>query len=622
MQRLYSIVCLAITIVSGAQEVQTLPPADANLSSAQLIQWNDELEYYLSSPMSLCESDPNVLAQHPLLTFQQAVNLTYYTHRSGCMMDWGEFGNISGFDQEWIDMARPYFTLNRPESGFRYRPKYYKAKLRLGIKANGPSNLGIQSGNYHGPAFQDGGSFQITAHPYELGLRWQRDAGERWSNFSKGIWDHWSGYLAWRPSSKWTLGFGSYRLGFGGGLLVGNAFGGGRISSPKDIHRRVSNTRLSASAMESGQWAGIQSTFTHNGVTSQVAVGREKLDARLSNDTITTLYSTGLHRTESERNYQQSVRAFNAFVQISYSHVNYKISGCINHIQLSHAYHRTRDYGGASVQLQYLIGAIHLESEMTIDYHGRYALIGSVSKNIDDHHLGVRFENVSLGFQSHPIEKPRLLFSGDGSRAIQAFWHTRFQDGETSVLLFAGRALKNRSEPEVQNGWEWKIGKRLYSVNWSSSIRQRNRGGTTYYSVQQIELSSINPKISFRWNSHFARLTSISHSYALQVSYSGNSHQFTARFYTYNDAETGLNTWLYTPTTSMQMSVSALSGKGIGFNLKWNWEISNHHRIQLAAYTDERIGAQFRGSGNDQTKGKRTFAIMLEYHLRLGTRNS
>ncbi|KAB2815945.1 hypothetical protein [Phaeocystidibacter marisrubri] len=622
MRWLCSIFVMGLSFIGFSQDEHPLPPADANLSSYQLQQWNDDLEYYQNDPMSLCESDPNVLADHPLLTFQQAVNLTYYTHRSGCILDWGELGNIKGFSREWIEIAKPYFTLAQPQSGFRFLPKYYTAKLRLGFKVNGPVNKGTTTGAYPGPSFQDGGSLILKAQPYEIGLRWQRDAEEPWLSIQRGIWDYWSGYAIWRPTSSASFGIGSYRLGFGTGLLVGSAFGGRRISSLSDLHRRVSSSRMSASAMESGQWTGFTSVYHRYPIGIRVAIGRSKLDARIESDTISTLYSTGWHRTKSERAFRKTVEAWNSFVELSYSLNNFKLSGAFNYIKLSHPYGGRKEYGGTSLHLQYLLGALHIESETAIDSRGRFALIGSVSKAIDDHTIGLRIENITLDYQPHPIQHPPLLVSGNGVLSMQAFWQTRFYGGETSLLLFAGRGLQKRSTPLEKWGWEWKISKRIHSVLWSSTARQTVQEGTSYYVVQRLEFNTPNPMVSLRWNGNFNRVNAISQSYAVQAIYTLKSHQITGQIYAYNDAGTGHNTWLYTPTTSMQMRIAALSGRGVGVSLKWTWELTNQHSVQIASYSDERVGAIERGSGNDQSRGNRSFSIVIEYHWKLGNRNS
>ncbi|MBR1733354.1 MAG: hypothetical protein IJ729_06445, partial [Alloprevotella sp.] len=157
-------------------------------------------------------------------------------------------------------------------------------------------------------------------HSLRYGLTLEKDAGEPFACEGFYPFDHTSFYLAYKPANgKWEAVAGDYRLHWGQGLLLGNAF----ITSPALLLEapRRTNAAFSphTSTEESAFFRGTAGSVRLGSYWRLAAfVSYRRLDARLDEDTIRSLLTTGLHRTELEINRRRNVGCFSAGARVAY----------------------------------------------------------------------------------------------------------------------------------------------------------------------------------------------------------------------------------------------------------------------------------------------------------------
>ncbi len=142
----------------------------------------------------------------------------------------------------------------------------------------------------------------------DAGLRAETDAGEAMMNSRTPLWDSYGGHVMLKDAGPLkAVVLGDYKVGFGEGLVLNNGLRLGKLSM--GLWRTASGLRPHRSADEVNYLRGVAAT---------VDLGREwqltalysyrKLDATVSADnTVQSINTTGLHRTEGELNRRGSL---------------------------------------------------------------------------------------------------------------------------------------------------------------------------------------------------------------------------------------------------------------------------------------------------------------------------
>ena len=134
------------------------------------------------------------------------------------------------------------------------------------------------------------------------GLTLQKDAGEPFAAHHNYPFDYTSAYFYFRPKSqKYAFWLGDYNLHFGQGLLFGHSFFNSPLQSIENGTFPRSRIRPHTSSDEINYFRGGAGSLRIGkySVISAFASFRQ-LDGRLSGDTVISLKTDGLHRTQRE----------------------------------------------------------------------------------------------------------------------------------------------------------------------------------------------------------------------------------------------------------------------------------------------------------------------------------
>jgi len=142
----------------------------------------------------------------------------------------------------------------------------------------------------------------------DFGLRAENDAGEPLFNRENPFFDSYGGHVMLRNLGPvQTIIVGDYKLGFGEGLVVNKSLRLGKMTS--SLWRTPNQLRPHRSADEVNYLRGIAASFVlGQRWTATAFYSRRKLDASVKSDnTISTLSTSGLHRTASELAHKAAV---------------------------------------------------------------------------------------------------------------------------------------------------------------------------------------------------------------------------------------------------------------------------------------------------------------------------
>ncbi|MBR5963412.1 MAG: helix-hairpin-helix domain-containing protein [Bacteroidaceae bacterium] len=286
----------------------------------------EEASYLHDNPININASAKEQLEQLPFLSPKQVEDILFYIDYYGPLHTVGELMLISSLDYD-TRQALSFFVTFGEKPVERENPTLHdlltKGRQSLITRLSLPfyTRDGYQpftlqewektpSRHYWGNKL-----YQVTRYSYQFGqhvfagLTGEKDAGEPF--FTRGYdkmlgtrgYDYYSGYVQLKDIA-WlrNLTLGCYRLSFGQGLVVNNNFSLGKNAA-------LSNLERSTTADAIHRHGGTNEADFLRGIAATVKLGDFELtgfgsyrhyDATLTNDSIATFLSSGLHRTSLE----------------------------------------------------------------------------------------------------------------------------------------------------------------------------------------------------------------------------------------------------------------------------------------------------------------------------------
>jgi len=244
------------------------------------------------NPVILNEATLPELLRIPFLNERHARALLAYRKQHGPFDRLATLARVPGFSPELVAFLQPYVRLNAPRKPWQVEYQLTSATATRWWQGRVP--------NVWPEALYASQKFSFH---YGKRLRFivltEKDGEEpRWTDFAGGA-------VKWlSPGGRWMTVAGDYTLAFGQGLVQNSAYG-----LPASLYGRAVFQRRIFSLREKfsfNEWAYLRGGAVAARVTDQWATGVftswRRYDARLEGDSVvTTLYRTGYHRGESER---------------------------------------------------------------------------------------------------------------------------------------------------------------------------------------------------------------------------------------------------------------------------------------------------------------------------------
>ncbi len=313
-------------------QVQELYAELSDLDDFDEEGWQDAYEQLMAmatSPQNINEQTFEELMQVPLLTEQQAAAILHYRSLYGDLHTMAELSLITAIDRPRQSLLASIFyaqpTKDNGRTAIIAPNDSVRALFRNGYrKADSPKNSllftltiptyqrqGYTDGTYYGYQYSHSLRLSHRDKHYQVGLTAAQDAGEPFfSGTNKKGWDFYTGYVRVKNIGALSnLVVGHYQMSIGMGLLMNNGFRMSRASLLSSSPSTSTVLRGHSSRMESNYLQGVAGTVTLPGrlfgfKSSLTAFASYRsLDATMSASfppTVTTILTTGYHRTESE----------------------------------------------------------------------------------------------------------------------------------------------------------------------------------------------------------------------------------------------------------------------------------------------------------------------------------
>ena len=276
--------------------------------------WENELEELsvrLHEPVDLNRATRQQLEQFPFLSDIQIEHLLAYIYVHGQMETLYELQLIEDMDRQTIQYLLPFVCIKaiNNESSFRWKTmlksamKYGKNEVLTRIDIPFYERKGYEH-TYLGPSVYNSVkyAFRYRDQLY-AGLVAEKDAGEPFfALHNRQGYDYYSFYLLLKDCGRLkTLAVGNYRLSFGQGLVISTDYLLGKTVYASSFNTRSGGIRKHSSTDETNYFRGVAATVS---ITKQWSMSgfysHRSLDGVLTDGEITSIYKTGLHRSQKE----------------------------------------------------------------------------------------------------------------------------------------------------------------------------------------------------------------------------------------------------------------------------------------------------------------------------------
>ena len=311
-------VLLSMLLTTPVLEAQNTPVSllEENLEQLSMNgedepDWEDELEELsrrLQEPLNLNTATRRQLEQFPFLTDIQVENLLAYIYIHGQMQTLYELQLVEEMDRRTIELLLPFVCVQAVEEGSGYPSlqnilKYGKHEMLARLDVPFYTRKGYEK-EYLGPSLYHSLRYAFHYGDYlQLGVTGEKDAGEpMFALHNRKGYDYYSPYLLIRNLGRLkALALGNYRLSFGQGLVLSTDFRLGKTFSISTTEHRAGGIRKHNSTDEYNYFRGAAATVgLLPSLDFSAFYSHRSMDGVVKDGEITSIYKTGLHRTQKE----------------------------------------------------------------------------------------------------------------------------------------------------------------------------------------------------------------------------------------------------------------------------------------------------------------------------------
>jgi len=311
----------------------------------------DELKSVAENPIDLNNATRENLEKLVFLSDMQIENILSYTFSFGPINTIYELQLINGLDMTDIRRILPFVYVGSKNIEY---PKIYWSdvkkygrneilyrldrgiELRRGFKENIVESE-ITSPKYAGSAFYNSLKYHFNLKERIMfGLTMEKDAGEVFLNQAKIGYDFYSMYAQINNIGRFkTIVVGDYRVNFGMGLVIRQGLSMGKSSYVLSVIPRNSGLKKYSSTDEYNFFRGTGCTINFGKLNATAFYSNRMIDADTINNRFSSIYKSGLHRTESELIKKHTVNKQELGTNLIYTHSNFQIGFTLVHTLLN-----------------------------------------------------------------------------------------------------------------------------------------------------------------------------------------------------------------------------------------------------------------------------------------------
>ena len=389
-----------------------------------------QLQQFLKYPVNLNTADATLLKELVILSPVQIQNFISYRNLFGKFISIYELQAVPGWDIRMIQRLRPYVSIAYSQSlttSFRERMKGGINEILIRASQVLEKSKGYKTDAGSGNNFYLGSPQKLfVRYKYQFknllqfGVVGERDAGEEFfkGNQKQGF-DFYSAHLFARNIGIIkSLAVGDFSVNLGQGLTQWQNLAFKKGPDVTNIKRQLSVLRPYNSAGEINFHRGVGITLSKNNWETTVFTSYKKVDANFVVDTlnnedyISSLQTSGLHRTQNEVEDKGSQQQLAVGGNLSYtnSHLHVGINAIKYHFKFpvnkaAEPYNlyslSGKNLGNYSIDYSYTFKNLHFFGEAAATNHFNNAFINGLIISLDAKiDMSLLYRNISHQYQS------------------------------------------------------------------------------------------------------------------------------------------------------------------------------------------------------------------------------
>ncbi len=390
-----------------------------------LIEWLDE---YFYNPLNINTAKKEDLEKLVIIDENQILELERYIRIHGPLLSIYELQLVRGWNKETIFLILPFIkvipVLEEKKRSFKNYLQYGKHELMFRYQQIFEEQAGfipdsLGNTNYLGSAPQLYFRYRYShSDKYSFGLTAKKDRGEEFfsGNNTRGF-DFYSAHVYLKNIWKFkSIALGDYQLQLGQGINFWKGYGFRKSSFSTSIMRNSrglgaytsanSNNYLRGGAFEFEFWKFRLTSFFSYDLKDATT------DSTLTEEVITSISNTGLHRTDNELSKRErfSEMVIGNYLQFNHSFISigagvYYTKYNLNFQQGSQSYDLydfTGNYqlnGGFDYKMR--IGNVFLFGELSLDKDLNHALIQGLETSAGGFHFSMSYRDYAKGYNNY-----------------------------------------------------------------------------------------------------------------------------------------------------------------------------------------------------------------------------
>ncbi|MEO6723086.1 MAG: helix-hairpin-helix domain-containing protein [Ferruginibacter sp.] len=445
------------------------------------------MRQFLKNPVNLNSADIAALRELSVLSPIQMQNIISYRNLFGNFISIYELQSVPGLDLATIERIRPYITVSTPQNVITSIGERMRGGTNT-ILARVTQVLEEQKGFKLDPATTNNyypGSRQrlYVRYKYQFknllqyGIVGEKDAGEEFfKGAQKNGFDFYSAHLFARNIGIIkSLAIGDFTVNLGQGLTQWQSLAFKKGPDVTNIKRQLSVLRPYNSAGEINFHRGVGITIAKNNLEATLFASYKKVDANFVLDTlnnedfVSSLQTSGLHRTNSESIDRGVQRQFTFGGNLSYNFKNLHVgvNGVQYHFKLP--INKSADpyniyalsgssLGNYSIDYSYTFKNLHFFGEAAITNNFDKAFVNGLIVSVDPKvDMSILHRSISKSYQS--------LYTN-------AFTESTFPNNEKGI--FAGITIR------PDNAWRLDAYADFYKFPWLKYLVDAPTTGTDF----------------------------------------------------------------------------------------------------------------------------------------------
>lgn len=390
-----------------------------------LIEWLDE---YFYNPININTAKKEDLEKLVIIDETKIQELERYIKIHGPLLSVYELQLVRGWDKATIFLLLPFIkvipALEEKKRSFKNYLQYGKHEMLFRYQQifepqDGFIKDSLGNSNYLGSPQQLYVRYRYShSQKYSFGVTAKKDRGEEFfnGNNTRGF-DFYSGHIFFRNIWKFqSIALGDYQLQIGQGINFWKGFGFRKSAFSTTIMRNSrgigaytsanSNNYLRGGAFEFELWKIKWTSFFSYDLQDATT------DSTLTEEVITSINNTGLHRTGNEITKRERITEMVVGNYLQFNHTFISIGAGVYYTkysksflqgsQQSDLYDFTGNYqltGGFDYKMR--LGNVFLFGELSFDKDFNHALIQGLETSVGGFHLSMSYRDYAKGYNNY-----------------------------------------------------------------------------------------------------------------------------------------------------------------------------------------------------------------------------